>query len=107
MKSGFVMDVQSFGCGLHIKKTDSCNTSDNIKNKSCCNNESVLLGAKAEFRTTSKVKVPFSQLVFVATYLYTLQNPFYGDLETYSWNPHYSPPIVKEDYQAFHQVYII
>ena len=88
----------------------SANTCDkhlSFQNKSCCHNEYVSVETDSAFNG-AEVKLNLQDHALLVLYLFTHTNPYVCELDSEISKPYNTPPpIVKQDYQSAHQVYIV
>lgn len=112
IESQLMLGSQDLTCGMIMPEstcenmTDECSDPNPSElNNNCCDNEYIQLTTDDDFNTVSSVELP--QLEFVVTFIYNHFNPEFVSNKTLIEFHIEAPPLVKQNIQVLHQVFII
>ena len=104
VNSGLTQSKNAKTCWM--TKSTGCETQSSFQNKSCCDNEFVSIDTDTNYQGLA-VELDLCQNLFLTLFTYTYLQTSSSVSSQTKFRDSSPPPIVKSDFQAFHQVYII
>lgn len=100
----FLKDAKT--CGMEKEQLIIGCKNPEIKKKSCCSDEQLIIKGQDNLKDTSNT-FNFEQRIFVAAFAYSYIDLFEGIVSKEVLSVNYSPPLVRRDIQILHQKFLI